>query len=186
MKTIAALYIDSSGVYPRLPGVDCWDEIRDARLYAGPHSIIAHPPCKRWGAFANYQGRTVGDDDGCFDAAMASVEAFGGVIEHPFASKAFKLYGIAGPGKVARGWWPCKRVGWFACTVWQGHYGHPCPKPTWLAVKGVEPGKLPSLIFGTSYALSRVQNQGSGDRHWTSTLFAELLVSIARSVTTPP
>lgn len=179
---IAALYIDPKGVYSRMPGIDCWDETRDARLYRGPHSVIAHPPCKRWGNFANYQGRTIGDDDGCFDAAMASIESFGGVIEHPFGSKAFKLHGIAGPGRTTHGWWPCKRPGWYACTVWQGHYDHPCPKPTWLAVNKVKPHRLPFIIGGASHVPGRVQNQPSNGRHWTSLRFAELLVSIASQV----
>lgn len=32
---IAALFIETGGVYTRLPGVDAWDGARDARLYAG-------------------------------------------------------------------------------------------------------------------------------------------------------
>ena len=42
---IAALYIDPRGPYPKMAEVDCWDETRDARLYDGPHAIVAHPPC---------------------------------------------------------------------------------------------------------------------------------------------
>lgn len=33
---IAALFVQKGGVYWDLPGVDPWDEERDARLYAGP------------------------------------------------------------------------------------------------------------------------------------------------------
>ena len=46
---IAALYVESGGAYFGLQGVDPWDEVRDARLYAGPHAIVAHPPCQRYG-----------------------------------------------------------------------------------------------------------------------------------------
>ena len=51
---IAALYIDPLGPYPKLDGVDCWDNryhrgaLRDARLYSGPEPVVAHPPCKHW------------------------------------------------------------------------------------------------------------------------------------------
>jgi hypothetical protein len=45
---VAALYVDPAGVYAGLDDVDLWDEKRDARLYAGPWSVVAHPPCKSW------------------------------------------------------------------------------------------------------------------------------------------
>ena len=32
---IAALFVETNGCYFGLPGVDAWDEKRDARLYAG-------------------------------------------------------------------------------------------------------------------------------------------------------
>lgn len=46
---IAALYVETNGAYYGLDGVDPWDEERDARLYDGPHPVVAHPPCPRWG-----------------------------------------------------------------------------------------------------------------------------------------
>ena len=50
---IAALYVEKGGCYWDLPGVDAWDAARDARLYPGPYPVIAHPPCERWGRFAD-------------------------------------------------------------------------------------------------------------------------------------
>jgi hypothetical protein len=90
---IAALYVQTDGVYAGLPGVDLWDEARDARTYAGPHPVVAHPPCQRWGRFWHGSPRkphqhTLGDDDGCFAAALASVRRWGGVLEHPADSRA--------------------------------------------------------------------------------------------------
>jgi hypothetical protein len=41
---IAALYVETGGVYYGLPDVDPWDEARDARLYDGPWPVVAHPP----------------------------------------------------------------------------------------------------------------------------------------------
>jgi hypothetical protein len=46
--TIAALYVDPNGAYVNLPGVEVWDEARDARTYAGPWPVVAHPPCNKW------------------------------------------------------------------------------------------------------------------------------------------
>jgi hypothetical protein len=44
-RVIAALYVQSKGVYYNLPNVDPWDEARDAKKYNGPDPVIAHPPC---------------------------------------------------------------------------------------------------------------------------------------------
>ena len=48
---IAALYVMRDGCYYGMPDVDPWDEERDARLYAGPYAVVAHPPCERWGRY---------------------------------------------------------------------------------------------------------------------------------------
>jgi hypothetical protein len=67
---------------------------RDARLYAGPYPVVAHPPCERWGRYwggapAQFPRLKLGDDSGCFAAALAAVRKFGGVLEHPEGSHAF-------------------------------------------------------------------------------------------------
>jgi hypothetical protein len=83
--TVAALFVERDGVYFDLPGVDPWDETRDARLYAGPWPVVAHPPCNVWCQMASVNekrwGRMVGDDDGMFAAALAAVRRWGGVLE---------------------------------------------------------------------------------------------------------
>jgi hypothetical protein len=43
--TVAALFVQARGCYYGLDDVDPWGEGRDARLYAGPWPVIAHPPC---------------------------------------------------------------------------------------------------------------------------------------------
>ena len=45
IRTVAALYVEPDGPYSNLDGVEVWDEARDARTYAGPHPVVAHPPC---------------------------------------------------------------------------------------------------------------------------------------------
>lgn len=43
VKTVAALFVATGGCYFGLPGVDPWDAMRDARLYAGPHPVVVDP-----------------------------------------------------------------------------------------------------------------------------------------------
>lgn len=79
---IAALFVATGGAYFDLPDVDPWDEVRDARLYVGPHPVVAHPPCSRWCRLAGLVearwGHRRGDDGGCFASALASVRRWGG------------------------------------------------------------------------------------------------------------
>lgn len=148
---IAALFVEPKGCYVGVPGVDPWDEARDARKYAGHHPVVAHPPCQRWGRF--WRGSTrkphqfkKGDDGGCFAAALASVRAFGGVIEHPKDSHAWEHFSLAKPPSRG-GWVPDGHGGW-TCCVWQGHYGHLAGKATWLLVYSIARAYLPELRWG--------------------------------------
>lgn len=144
---IAALFVEPGGVYSMLEGVDLWPAARDARLYAGPHRVIAHPPCQRWGRY--WSGgpsakirRKLGDDGGCFASSVASVRQWGGVLEHPEASHAWAAFGIPKPPK-SGGW--IEAPGGWTCCVEQGHYGHRARKATWLYVVGPKP---PALVWG--------------------------------------
>ena len=146
---IAALYVEADGAYADLPCVDPWDIGRDARQYAGPHPVIAHPPCQRWGRFWHGSTRRphqfkLGDDDGCFAAALDAVRRFGGVLEHPCDSHAWSWFGLATPLR-SGGWVRADDAGGWTCCVFQGHYGHFAGKPTWLYANGTD---LPELTWG--------------------------------------
>lgn len=149
--TVAALYIETDGAYVGLPGVDPWDEARDARTYPGPHPIVAHPPCQRWGRF--WHGSTAkphqfkkGDDGGCFSAALQALRQYGGVLEHPADSHAWNFFGLHTP--VRTGGWLEAAPGMWTCCVYQGHYGHFAGKGTWLLVSGIDISDLPELRWG--------------------------------------
>ena len=144
---VAALFVDPHGVYAGLPGVDVWDEARDARLYAGPWPVVAHPPCARWSRLAGFTearfGYKRGEDGGCFEAALHAVREFGGVLEHPAYSDAWKRYELLRPS--VREGWTLDMHGGATCYVEQGRYGLPVKKATWLYAYGVE---LPELRWG--------------------------------------
>jgi hypothetical protein len=183
---IAALFVEPDGAYFNLDGVDPWDERRDARLYAGPWPVVAHPPCERWGKFwygcpSREKRFKKGDDGGCFEAALAAVERWGGVLEHPEGSNAWKFFDIAKPPK-AGGWIKAGllRPGW-TCRVDQGNYGHRALKPTWLYAVGVD--HLPALDWAAPEPRrpeDRVEMLWKPERQATPPAFRDLLLEIAR------
>lgn len=205
---IAALYVDPRGAYAGLTGVDLRDEARDARRYAGPYSVIAHPPCQRWGKLWAGQPlhikrtgkrKTKGDDGGCFAAALASVRKWGGVLEHPWGSHAWPHFGLNTPSRFG-GWIVADFFGGWTCCVEQGRYGHYARKPTLLLAYGCE---LPDLDWGKGpprldpavierMGLARAKRLGevggkgggkdSAPRIGTPAEFRDLLIGMARSV----
>jgi hypothetical protein len=217
MRTIAALFVDErpGGSYVGLPGVDAWGISRDARLYGGPHPVVCHSPCQRWGKlwagqplFIKTTGirKIKGDDGGCFAAALAAVRQWGGVLEHPEQSHAWAHFGLNKPprhgGWISADYLGAGKYGW-TCCVEQGRYGHYARKPTWLYAVGVdlpeldwgkgEPRLDPAIVarMGLKRAkrLGEVGGRGGGKdsspRIGTPEAFRELLISMARSVTDP-
>jgi hypothetical protein len=140
-RIVAALFVAPRGVYADLPGVEPWDEARDARRYGGPHPVVAHPPCARWCRLAGLVearwGHRRGDDGGCFAAAVSAVREFGGVLEHPAYSDAWRAFDLPVP-PTGGGWVRGIDGGW-SCYVEQWRYGHPAKKATWLYCYGLAP-----------------------------------------------
>jgi hypothetical protein len=160
VKTVAALYVETDGCYFGLEGVDPWDEARDARRYSGPHPVVAHPPCQRWGKLwagqplwikRTGERKTKGDDQGCFKSALFDARRFGGVIEHPWESHAWPAFGLNVPSRTG-GWIAADFFGGWTCCVEQGRYGHYARKPTLLLVYGLPADALPELEWGKGEA----------------------------------
>lgn len=206
-QPVAALYVETGGAYFDLPNVDAWDEARDARRYAGPHPVVCHSPCQRWGKYWHGSPRKphqyrLGEDGGCFAAALTAVRNYGGVLEHPKDSLAWEFFGLTTPPATG-GWVRADARGGWTCCVWQGHYGHFAGKGTWLYAVPRDPADLPLLIWGPSdnsgptpamverygYAkarrVGRMALVGGKDktriREATPPEFRDLLLSIARS-----
>lgn len=139
---IAALYVEEGGVYYDLEirEIDQWSEKDDARKYGGPYPVVAHPPCNRWSrlcymlkAVHNFK---IGDDGGCFKRALECVREYGGVLEHPAHSLAWKEFRLLRP-QGAQWTRSLFDEGW-VCEIDQAYYGHPAGKPTWLYAVGCE------------------------------------------------
>ena len=204
---IAALFVQPGGAYFGLDGVDPWDADRDARRYAGPWPVVAHPPCQRWGKLwagqplwikRTGERKKLGDDGGCFASALASVRRWGGVLEHPAGSHAWAHFGLHKPPR-SGGWVVADEAGGWTCCVEQGRYGHYARKPTWLYAVACD---LPSLDWGHSEArfpawaiekhglayckrAGELAFQGGGKdsapRIHTPTPFRDMLIAMART-----
>lgn len=202
----AALFVLRGGPYSDIPGVDVWDLSRDARRYSGPHPVVAHPPCERWGRYWYGGPRTLntrrerklkGHDSGCFFCALWAVRQFGGVLEHPAESHAWPFFGLYEPGR-SGGWRAADPFGGWTCCVDQYFYGHRAQKATWLYACGCD---LPELRWGKSDSHVRlddgfhsaderrravrrgmVERLSHRERALTPIPFRDLLLSMARSV----
>lgn len=203
LRTVVALYIDPRGPYPRMSGVDCWDESRDARSYGGPHPVVAHPPCGPWGNLRHMRQLRREADAECGPRAVEQVRAYGGVLEQPAGSKLWDRCDVPRPGRLSVGGDLCIAFGGadpgYSIAVEQVSWGHPARKPTWLYLVGV-PWELvrSGLRSGGTpthwCSGGRKRSSGSGglvppgikvcsaqQRRRTPTLLAEWLVSLARA-----
>jgi len=191
-RCVAALYVDPHGAYAGLEDVEVWDELRDARLYDGPWPVVAHPPCQHWCQLASvnaarYETFRIGDDGGCFEAALAAVRTFGGVLEHPAYSLAWFKFGLPVPGH--GGWTQAIDDPGWSSAVSQVAYGHEARKRTWLYAVNCD---LPALNWSEPPAKGQVGSGPhpgnkalrlqAGRSSYTPIGFRDVLLKMARSV----
>lgn len=189
VSTVAALYVDEEGPYTKIEGVDCWGVSRDARNYVGPNPVVAHPPCNRWGRLApvNHKrwGTPIGQDGGCFEHALWAVRSFGGVLEHPAHTIAWRHYGLTKPTGV---WSKCGSEEWVG-EVWQSDYGHKATKKTWLLYTGSNPPEnfrtwrkkgTHQVGGGINSGNNKKPRLKQVENHLTPPEFADYLVRLAR------
>jgi hypothetical protein len=199
---IAALFVDEEGSYSGLPDVDLWPKSRDARFYQGSLPVVAHPPCERWGRYwggspGTWPRLKLGDDEGCFAAALAAVRKWGGVLEHPEGSHAWRAFELNLPPRDGA-WVNADWQGGWTCCVEQGWFGHRARKATWLYACGVDlpslpwrraPGDFVRLDEGFHSKEERARAVKTGacqrlskrQRAATPPLFRDLLLGIAAS-----
>ena len=179
---VAVLFARQDSIYKAISGCDVWDIDRDARRWSGGGPVVAHPPCRAWGrlrAFANPRP----DEKGLAQWAIAQIQQFGGVLEHPAGSTLWVDQDLPPPGAS-----PDRHGGWtFAAP--QKWWGHKAEKATWFYIVGCAPADLPTIPFVLGDATHVVQTRKRSDhrphitkaeREHTPEALALWLVELAR------
>lgn len=184
-KAVAALCVSRNSAYKQLPGVECYDAVRDARTFAGGMPVVAHPPCRTWSAFCRQQVKATPEvyaaeqELGLWCAKQLREQ--GGVLEQPAHSHLWAAAKLPMPGHNARG-------DLWSIEVWQAWWGYPCKKATWLCFSGVMPRDLPPKPYRLHNAGAdrrAMQVMSHGQRSRTVPPLAEWLVNAARASRVP-
>lgn len=134
---VAVLFARADSHYKTLPGVEVYDMERDARTYDGPWPVVAHPPCRSWGRLA-HMAKPRADERNLARLAVALVREFGGVLEHPQASKLWPAQRLPEPGQR-------DGMGGWTMGITQHWWGHRATKATKLYIVGCDPNDIPPL-----------------------------------------
>jgi hypothetical protein len=180
-QVVAALYVETDGIYSKLAGVESWDIHRNAKEYKGPYPIVAHPPCGPWGPLSPF---CTSQDKTCGPIAVEQVRTYGGVLEHPSGSKLWKECKLPYPDQSK------DSFGGFTIAITQVKFGHCTVKPTWLYIVGNNHADL-ILLSATNFWIRpthRINTFGKeglpeakhSKRNPTPLRLAQCLVSIAR------
>jgi hypothetical protein len=137
MKSIAVLFARADSIYKTMPDCDVYDIERDARNYRGKLPVIAHPPCRAWGGLSHFAKPRYGERKLAIWAVL-QIRRNGGVLEHPAASRLWKVMRLPEPGQR-------DQFGGFTMVIDQDWFGHRAEKRTRLYVLGCEPCDVPAF-----------------------------------------
>lgn len=165
----AALFVRASSPYYSIPGVDCYDQHRDARTFAGPWPVVAHPPCRAWGRLRHFAKPSPGERDLAL-FALATVRRFGGVLEHPEASLLWPEAGLLRPGYY-------DAYGGITLVCDQSSWGHRARKRSLLYFVGCDPPPFPP----PRPPVTTVEHMSRAERERTPPELAHWLVHVASS-----
>lgn len=140
MTPVAALFVRQDSVYKTMPGVDAWDEARDARRWPGGCPVVAHPPCRLWASLRT-KAKAPAEEKELARWAIEQVRRWGGVLEHPWLSTLWDEYNLRPlNGKRRRDY-----MGGFLLPTDLFSFGFPAEKRTGIYVCGVDPSEVPAL-----------------------------------------
>ena len=159
MSKIAVLFARADSSYKTLPGCDVYDIERDARTWPGGCPVVAHPPCRAWGAFRQ-RAKPRHDEKDLALWAVLQVRRWGGVLEHPAQSTLWPAAGLPKPRDA-------DAFGGWTLGIHQFEFGHRAKKATWLYIVGCEPRNIPPmpLRLGTAeYVIGDVGRVAKGTK----------------------
>lgn len=187
MQEVAVLFARADSNYKQIPGCDVWDIERDARRWEGNCPVVAHPPCRAWGRL-RHMANPRPDEKQLAHFAVANIQKFGGVLEHPAYSTLWKAASLPLPGER-------DQFGGWTLPILQFWWGHRAAKATWLYIVGCSPATLPDIplvlgeapcVVGTSgrrkdgTRLADRPEISKAEREHTPQALAEWLVELAR------
>lgn len=133
---ISVLFARQDSIYKTL-GLDVWDIDRDARNWPGGNSVIAHPPCRAWGQLS-HMAKPRPDEKELAVWSINQIRKFGGVLEHPRASKLWPHMELPTGNDTDR--W-----GGYTLCINQSWWGHRAEKKTLLYICGCPRKELPEM-----------------------------------------
>jgi hypothetical protein len=178
---ISILFAARNSVYKTIPGLDVWDEERDALNWPGGNPGIFHPPCRLWSRLAHMSTAPESEKELAF-WSVEQVRKWGGVLEHPALSKLWDK---------ARLPFPERRDQYgFTILIDQFWFGHRARKPTLLYVCGTIKSNLPQTPLRLAGRYEDLHGGGrnrkyvpgsrhSGIRSATPPEFAHWLIAVA-------
>ena len=178
---VAILFARPDSNYKLLEEVEVYDLQRNALNFPGGMSIVAHPPCRTWGAMSHMKHVTRdADEHNLAIWAVGQVRQWGGVLEHPAASKLWKSMPLPESGR--------DEWGGFTLGVDQLWWGHVASKPTKLYIVGCDPKEVPQMPLRIQLAHKTIAGiKGKPghrctqqEREHTPLAFANWLVALAR------
>ena len=174
-QPIAALFVSGRSIYHHLENVTAYDSRRDARRFAGPEPIVAHPPCRCWSKYMAHQTRC---DNPTAEKALAffalkKVRRNGGVLEQPAESLFWSAANLPLPNQ------PADSFG-FSLYIEQSWFGYAQKKATWLYIVGVPRSSIPPVPFRLVKPHAHILGLSHAARSRTMPTLAHWLCQIAR------
>lgn len=135
-KPISVLFVRKDSIYKSLTR-DCWDIERNALNWPGGNPLIAHPPCRAWGQLAHF-AKPRPDEKELAIWSIEQIRKHGGVLEHPRASKLWKVLNLPLGNEI-------DQYGGYTLSVNQHWWGHRAEKKTLLYIVGCKRMDLPAM-----------------------------------------